>query len=360
MTSSAYLKTQTNQSPYQRIIEDTGGGFVMVLLAVGCRLEFFDALKDSPLTTTEFSRITGVNIKYAEEWLKCMSFSGYIQVQPRTRKYFLSEEQKDIYLNRTSSNYWIGMISMWEELSRRIETISEIYRLKNHSQHEIDSASFPHYISQFSDSSIGTPFISRWLYKIGGLMAKLNNGCSAADIGCGTGSIAMKLATEFPNARITGVDLIQSNVEFANKQATEQGLTDRVEFIQQNATTFLGEAFDLVLLMDVLSATADPAMLLGSCLALLDQDGLCVVVAPKNETEINSLSTGIGKILYGFSCLHELPISINNEVPVGTLAWSLEALTNVCATHGSYRVDQVGVNSDFYNLFVIRRMCGGS
>jgi release factor glutamine methyltransferase len=55
-----------------------------------------------------------------------------------------------------------------------------------------------------------------------------------ADLGTGSGAIAVALATSFPSATIHAVDTSTIALEIAQHNATQLGLTDRVKFYQGN------------------------------------------------------------------------------------------------------------------------------
>src|SRR5262245_10437370 len=53
------------------------------------------------------------------------------------------------------------------------------------------------------------------------------------DVGCGTGEISSRLATLFPAARVTGVDLIEPHLELARSRYAAFG--DRLRFLEADA-----------------------------------------------------------------------------------------------------------------------------
>jgi len=53
-----------------------------------------------------------------------------------------------------------------------------------------------------------------------------------ADVGTGSGGIAVALAKEFPNAEILATDISAAALEVARRNASRHGATDRIEFIE--------------------------------------------------------------------------------------------------------------------------------
>src|SRR4051812_10264301 len=74
------------------------------------------------------------------------------------------------------------------------------------------------------------------------------------DVGCGTGEISSRLATVFPHARVTGVDLIEAHLAIARQRY--QAFGDRLGFQVADAfeLPFADRSFDLVVCRHVLQA----------------------------------------------------------------------------------------------------------
>jgi release factor glutamine methyltransferase len=67
-----------------------------------------------------------------------------------------------------------------------------------------------------------------------------------ADIGAGSGSIALALAKELPEAEIHATDISEAALEIARANAARHGLEDRVKFHQTNLLEGLPSDFDFI------------------------------------------------------------------------------------------------------------------
>jgi ubiquinone/menaquinone biosynthesis C-methylase UbiE len=81
------------------------------------------------------------------------------------------------------------------------------------------------------------------------------------DVGSGPGHLAIEIARLLPEAKIVGLDLSASMIEIAEKNAVEQGVSDRVVFRQGDAAEipFTDCAFDFVVSSWSLHLWRDPA-----------------------------------------------------------------------------------------------------
>ncbi len=77
-----------------RVVGDMGGAFVMALGYIGDRLGLFKAMAGSgPMSSQELAAKTGLNERYVREWLRAMVAAEYLDFEPSTGKYVMSEEQ---------------------------------------------------------------------------------------------------------------------------------------------------------------------------------------------------------------------------------------------------------------------------
>jgi ubiquinone/menaquinone biosynthesis C-methylase UbiE len=78
------------------------------------------------------------------------------------------------------------------------------------------------------------------------------------DVGCGTGEITVRLAEMYPQASITGVDLIEHHLEVARAKAAALGSRIRFESADAFALPFDEGTFDLVVCRHMLQAVPRP------------------------------------------------------------------------------------------------------
>ncbi|MEV6343799.1 methyltransferase domain-containing protein [Actinoplanes sp. NPDC051851] len=88
-------------------------------------------------------------------------------------------------------------------------------------------------------------------------------GARVLDAGCGTGAVACALAAR-AGLTVTGMDILDWNLETARKRAATGGVSDRTDFHLGDYHTlpFPDESFDGVYTMETLVHAADPATVL--------------------------------------------------------------------------------------------------
>lgn len=132
-------------------------------------------------------------------------------------------------------------------------------------------------------------------------------GLSLLDIGCGGGLLAEPMSRL--GFAVTGADASEKNVKTAAAHAAETGLTIAYRAETAEMLAEQGQAFDVVLNMEVVEHVADLKAYLGACAKLVKPGGI-MVVATLNKT-LKSLA--LGKIAAEY---------VLGWVPKGTHDWN--------------------------------------
>jgi ubiquinone/menaquinone biosynthesis C-methylase UbiE len=114
------------------------------------------------------------------------------------------------------------------------------------------------------------------------LLPRIPSAATVADLGCGTGSLAVLLAQA--RHRVLGVDVARRMVEAARAKADTRGV--RADFVVGDAAAppWAPGSFDVVLGRHVLWAMPDPEEALREWLRLLRPDGLLLLVEGRWST----------------------------------------------------------------------------
>jgi ubiquinone/menaquinone biosynthesis C-methylase UbiE len=113
------------------------------------------------------------------------------------------------------------------------------------------------------------------------------------DVGCGTGEIALRLASLYPRSTIVGVDIIEPHLEIARERCKHLG--DRVQFRIGDAfeLPFPDRSFDLVVCRHVLQAIPTPERVLAQLVRVTRAGGV-VHVIPEDYDMIHVASAKTG------------------------------------------------------------------
>ncbi len=88
--------------------------------------------------------------------------------------------------------------------------------------------------------------VQDWLPALDGVVDKLQQGASVADIGCGHGASTIIMGQAFPNSRFVGFDYHDASITRATEAAREAGVAETVRFEVASAQEYPGAGYDLV------------------------------------------------------------------------------------------------------------------
>lgn len=104
--------------------------------------------------------------------------------------------------------------------------------------------------------------------------AKVKNGMSILDLGCGWGSLSLYLAQKYPKSKITGISNSKSQRQFIQKLAYERGLQN-LKIITEDINSFdTKEKFDRVISIEMFEHTKNSKKLMNSINKWLTPNGL--------------------------------------------------------------------------------------
>lgn len=116
-------------------------------------------------------------------------------------------------------------------------------------------------------------------------------GLRVLDIGCGGGLLSEPMARL--GATVVGADAAERNIPVARLHAEQSGLEIDYRHTTAEALAAAGEAFDVVLAMEIVEHVADPRGFVATCHDLLKPGGL-MVMSTLNRTTKSFLAAIIG------------------------------------------------------------------
>ncbi|MGB7305715.1 MAG: methyltransferase domain-containing protein [Burkholderiaceae bacterium] len=105
--------------------------------------------------------------------------------------------------------------------------------------------------------------------------AGINSQSRVLDIGCGLGGPALFLAQNY-QCHVTGLDLVDVNIDGAIKRASQRGLQDRTDWYVGDATAlpFAEKSFNTVWGLDAWCHVDDKTRLIAECVRVTEPGGL--------------------------------------------------------------------------------------
>lgn len=128
-------------------------------------------------------------------------------------------------------------------------------------------------------------------FKCSGDVDKPLDGLRVLDVGCGGGILSESMARL--GADVTGIDVVEKNIRIAALHASQQGLDIDYRMATAAELASAGDAYDVVLNMEVVEHVADVDAFMRDCVQLTAQSGV-MFVATINRTPLAWLFAIVG------------------------------------------------------------------
>ena len=335
-----------------KFVGDLGAALHAPTVIVGEKLGLYKALaRSGHLTSKELAGITNTKERYVREWLAAQAASGYVSYDHLTGKYWLSPEQAFTLADESSPAYLPGAFYIASATFRDEPLIVQAFRSGSGvGWHEHSSDLFKG-TEMFFRPGYAANLVSSWIPSLTGMVARLEQGASVADVGCGHGASTIIMAKAYPNSTFVGYDYHGPSIEAARTKAKEAGLGERVRFEVASASSYPGKNFDLVAVFDALHDMGDPAGVSGHVRQSLKPDGTWMIVEPfANETVAENLNP-VGRIFYCASTMLCTGASLDQEVGLALGAQASESSIREVVQRGGFSKFRRATQTPFNRVF---------
>jgi 2-polyprenyl-3-methyl-5-hydroxy-6-metoxy-1,4-benzoquinol methylase len=319
-----------------KFVADFGATFHAGLVVIGESLGLYKALAGEALTPAELAERTGTDERYVREWLNSQAAGEYVQYDPSTGRYSLSEEQAFALADEKSPAYLPGAFLLAVSALRAVPQLTEKFRTgEGFGWHEHDRGLFRG-TELFFRPGYAANLTSSWIPALDGVEAKLKAGAKVADVGCGLGASTILMAQTYPSSTFVGYDYHEGSIEMARQRAEEAGVSNRVKFEVARAKDYPGGGYDFVAFFDCLHDMGDPVGAAAHVRETLSPDGTWMVVEPFAGDKVEDNLNPVGRIYYSASTLLCTPASKSQEVGLALGAQAGEARLREVITGGGF------------------------
>jgi len=320
-----------------RFVGDLGAVMHAATIVVGDQLGLYKRLAEGPSDVESLARRTETDPRYLREWLSAQAASGYVQYDPSTQHFSLSEEQAFALAQEGSPAFIPGAFQIAVAQFKAIPKMTQAMRTGlGLGWHEHDASLF-HGTERFFRPGYAANLVGQWIPKLEGVEERLRAGAQVADVGCGHGASTLIMAQAFPASHFVGFDYHGPSIEQARNAAKQAGVDDRVRFEVARAQDYPGHDYDLVAVFDCLHDMGDPVGAAAHVRASMKPDGTWLIVEPYANDRLEDNLNPIGRIYYSASTFICTPASRSQEVGACLGAQAGEARLRDVVTQGGFR-----------------------
>lgn len=253
-------------------------------------------------TAAEIASGAGLDHRYVTEILSGLAAAGVLEYNAASETFTLPPEHALFLAEETSPYFMGGWLDMIPAMMGQIDGVSDAARNGGGVGFGEFGAEMIRGIDRGNTPSQRVFLTKRWLPAVPGLVERLTAGIRVADVGCGSGTAAVLIASEFPESNVVGYDVSDEALELARRRAGEIA---NLTFENHPADAVpTHPPFGLITAFDVIHDLADPLAGLTRIQEALGPDGQFLMMEPNASTNLENNLDDRSALLYGVSTMH--------------------------------------------------------
>jgi SAM-dependent methyltransferase len=301
-----------------KAIDDWGALGSAALTRIGDRLGLYEALADGDWkSAADLAAATGTVERYVREWLLNQAAGSVVEYEPASRRYRLPAE------HAAALPSLLGGYELFLAAVRAEARIANAFRYGGGVRWGEHDADLFEGTERFFRPAYEQHLVPAWLPALDGVVARLEAGGSAADVGCGYGASTIVMAKAFPNARFVGYDTHAASIERARAAAQDAGVAHQISFETLGADAYPAPVtgYDLIAFLDCIHDMSDPVGAVRHARQALAPDGVVLLVEPMAGERVEDNFNPLGRALSAASVLICTSNSLADHGPaLGTVA----------------------------------------
>jgi 2-polyprenyl-3-methyl-5-hydroxy-6-metoxy-1,4-benzoquinol methylase len=337
----------------ERLFGATLGALELFSVYLGVELGLYRALeRHGALTPDELAERSGIDPRYAGEWLEQQAVAGLLEVvDAPSRRCALADDHARVLVHEDDPAHVAPFAHMLVGIGGVLPRVAEAYRTGGGVPYEAYGVEFRHGQGHINRPAFTNELPTEWLDAMPDVVARLREpGARVADVGCGQGWSSIAVAREFPHAQVDGVDADPGSIADSRRHAADAGFD--VRFSLGDAAALTGGPYDLVLILETLHDLPQPVEALRAARAATAPGGVVLVVDERVADAFVAPGDEVERTMYGWSVTHCLPTQMVDR-PSAALGTVLRADTvRECAFDAGYAsIEVLGVENDFFRLY---------
>ena len=343
MTSRSNIDESKRRLFTQKAVDDLGGTMATLMCVLGDRLGLFkDLAFNGPADGRELAQRTGINERYAGEWLNGMFCAGYLEYEPGSGRFTLPTEHAPVLAQEGGRVFLGGVYQSLPGLLATLDQLTESFKNGGGVPQEAYGEEWWQGQERYGAIRFDNLLVQRWIPGMPEVQEKLERGVLVADVGCSAGGALIKLAQAFPNSRYFGFDIHAPNVKRASQNARQAGVADRVKFERRDVVEGLPERYDVITTFDVVHDAVDPIGLVRAVRKALKDDGSYIVLEIACSDRLEENLGSLGTIKYGTSLFYCMTSSLaGGGAGLGTMGLPEPKLREITVAAGFSSVRHV-------------------
>jgi ubiquinone/menaquinone biosynthesis C-methylase UbiE len=357
--------TKKQQSFAKKMVDILNYGSLNLAMAIGYKTGLFEIMDEFkiPKQLSCIAKKSGLNKRYIREWLGIMVTGNIIEISSDSSNnnlFYLPEEHGD-FLTKRSANNNLGVYTQEIPLLTTCSMDAVIERFKTGKGVPYTKyPKFQDFMAELADAKHREVLIDKFIPNVdkGKLSKRLKEGINVCDLGCGQGTAILLMAKTFKKSHFIGIDISQSAIKRAIKNAKLQNIKN-VEFLLKDASTLkdnncFKNRFDYITAFDAIHDQTQPLSALKSVFHMLSFDGIFSMVDIAADSDLaKNIEHPMGPFLYTVSLMHCMPVGMVDNGSGQGMMWGKQKVYAMLTQAGFINIKVEAIADDTFNFHYI-------
>lgn len=286
------------------------GAVTAGMIHLGDRLGLYQAMAalDQPLTIDELSSRLNLAPRWVQEWAHNQAAAKVIEFardEDGRETFWLRPEARLVLADEENPAFGMGMFHRLPQTMAALERLPESFRTGMGHDYDSHGPEGAVGIERSFEPWSNAFLIPLVVPALDGVVPKLDGGARVADIGCGAGGAALRLAQRFPHSEVVGYDISRYALDRAETKLRESGVAN-ARFVDPRREPLPDDgSLDLVTAFDCVHDMTHPAEVMRAIRRSLKPDGTWLLVDIKalDTFEENAAKNPMASLMYGISVM---------------------------------------------------------
>jgi ubiquinone/menaquinone biosynthesis C-methylase UbiE len=339
------------------------GAVTSGMIHLGDRLGIYKVMAESqgPETGDRIAERCRLHPRWVREWLHNQAAARIIEVvidESGIDRYSLTPEAVLVLADENNPAFGMGMFHRLPQTMDSLRVLPDSFR----------SGIGHDYDSHGPDGAVGIersfePWSRSYLIPVvvpalDGMVDRLEKGAQVADVGCGAGGAAIRLAKAFPRSRVVGYDISHFALDRAEIKRSEAG-ADNVSFVDPRRNPLPDDgSLDLVTAFDCIHDMTHPLEVMKAIRKSLKPDGVWLLVDIKalDTFAENVAKNPMASLMYGISVMSCMSsaMSVEGGAGLGTLGLPESKARDMATEAGFTRFRRLEIEHSLNAFYEVR------
>ena len=344
------------------VFTQLNGAVTAGMIHLGDRLGLYAAMAaiDAPVTTAELAERTGLDERWVREWAYNQAAAKLIAVDPEAspETFWLTPEATAVLATPDHPAFGMGMFHRFPQTMAALEVMPESFRTGLGHDYDSHGPEGAVGIERSFEPWNRHHLIPTVLPALDGIVERLSDGVTVADIGCGAGGAVLLMAEAFPNSTFVGYDISQHALERAEHRRREDNATN-VRFVDPRAEPLPDDhSVDFVTTFDCIHDMTDPQGMIHAIGRALAPDGTWLLVDIKGRETFaeNVEKNPMASLMYGISVLSCMSSALSEPdgAGLGTLGLPASRAREMAEAAGLARFRTLDIDHSVNAFYEVR------